>query len=86
MTRLHHAARSLGRTIAAFREYRPGEGEEEGRRQAIARLESKDWKGEQVYKVECDGDFGRGPHIHWVPEYILWSLIDVTRYRCPYHR
>jgi hypothetical protein len=84
VTRLHHSARSLARTIAAFREYRPGE--EEERRKEIARVESKDWRGLTVYRVHCDGDFGRGPHVHWVPEYILWSLIDVTRYRCPYHR
>ncbi len=84
VSRLHHAARSLARTVAAFREYRPGE--EGGRRAAIALVPSKDWRGLTVYRVQCDGDFGRGPHVHWVPEYILWSLIDVTRYRCPYHR
>lgn len=84
MTRLRYADRSLARTIAAFREYRPGE--EEERRAAIARVESKLWAGVRVYRVRCDGDFGRGPHDHWVPEYILWSLIDVTRYRCPFHR
>jgi hypothetical protein len=82
--RLHHSQRSLLRTIAAFREYRPGE--EGERRAAIERVDSKDWRGVRVFRVHCDGDFGRGPHEHWVPEYILWSLIDVTRYRCPYHR
>lgn len=84
VARLRYAARSLARTIAAFREYRPGE--EGERRAAIARVESKEWRGVRVYRVQCDGDFGRGPHVHWVPEYILWSLIDVTRYRCAFHR
>lgn len=84
MTRLHHAARSLARTIDAFREYRPGQ--ESTRRAEIERLESKDWRGGRVFRVHCDGPYGRGPHDHWVPEYILWSLIDVTRYRCPFHR
>ncbi len=84
MPRLHHAARYLSRSIVAFNDYRPGE--EQRRRLEIARLEAKDWRGLTVYRVECDGDFGRGPHVHWVPEYILWSLIEVGRYRCPYHR
>lgn len=84
VTNLRYAGRALARTIEAFKVYRPGEIEE--RRAAIARLDSKDWKGVRLYLVRCDGDFGRGPHDQWIPEYILWSLIDVTRYRCPYHR
>lgn len=84
MTRLRYADRALDRSVAAFREFRPGE--EEARRLAIAALASKPWGGMLVYRVSCDGDFGGGPHDQWIPEYILWSLIDVTRYRCPYHR
>ena len=79
-----HADRCLARTIKAFREFRPGE--EEERRGAIGRMESKAWRGVRVYRITCDGDFGRGPHDVWIPEYILWSLITLTRYRCPYHR
>lgn len=84
MPRLRYADRSLARTIDAFRSFRPGE--EEQRRAEIAARPSKIWNGVRVYLARCDGDFGRGPHEVWIPEYILWSLIDVTRYRCPYHR
>lgn len=59
---------------------------EEGRRKEIAALERKYWNGIEVFRVRCDGDYGRGPHDQWIPEYILWALIDVTRYRCPFHR
>jgi hypothetical protein len=91
MTRLRYAERALARTIDAFREFVDEPPlfatiREHERRVTIARLESKIWNGQRVYRLTCGADFGRGPHVHWVPEYILWSLIDVTRYRCPFHR
>lgn len=79
------------RAVAAFLEYAaalnldPAQAAER-RRAQIAVLASKVWKGQRVYRVQCDGDFGRGPHVMWVPERILWSLIDPTVYRCAFHR
>lgn len=84
MPRLTYANRSLERSIAAFRSFRPGE--EEQRRAAIAALPSKHWRGVEVFRVTCNGDFGRGPHTVWIPEYVLWGLIDVAAFTCPYHR
>jgi hypothetical protein len=58
----------------------------ERRRQQIAALPSKLWRGVQVYEVTCHGDFGRGPHQMFVPEYVLWSLIDLRAFVCPFHK
>ncbi len=83
MPRLHHAQRSLARTKVAFREIRPDG--EAARAAEIAALPTKDWKGLPVYRLECCGDFGRGPHEVWVPEYLCWGLIDLRHFLCPYH-
>lgn len=83
MPRLTYADRCLARTIDAFRTFRPGE--EQQRAAEIAALPTKDWKGSPVYQLRCAGDFGRGPHDVWLPAYVLWSLIDLRHYRCPYH-
>lgn len=53
---------------------------------AIAALPSKAWRGVRVFEIECEGPFGRGPHRQWVPEYVLWSLIDLRHWLCPFHR
>lgn len=84
MSRLRYAGRCLPRTVAAFCEFRAGE--ESERAAEIAALPSKDWKGLTVYQMRCDGDYGRGPHEVWLPEYLLWGLIDLRRYRCPFHQ
>lgn len=84
-------AHSQQRAVAAFLEYAaaanldPATAAEE-RRAQIKLLASKQWKGSRVYRVQCDGDFGKGPHVMWVPERILWSLIDPRVYRCAFHR
>lgn len=83
MPRLTYAQRCLARTIDVFRVYRPGE--EATRAAVIAALPHKAWREHTVYRIQCSGDFGRGPHEVWLPEYILWSLIDLQHYRCPYH-
>lgn len=83
MPRLTYALRAHARSIAAFRFFRPTE--ETQRAAAIAALPQKDWRGLPVYQVRCSGDFGRGPHDVWLPEYVLWSLIDLRAYRCPFH-
>lgn len=75
----------LARARAAFRQVR-GIHDTRRRAAAIARLPRKRWRGVQVYAIDCDGDFGRGPHRLWVPEYVLWSLIDLRHFLCPFHR
>lgn len=53
---------------------------------AIAQLPQKRWRGARVYAIVCRADFGIGPHVQWVPAYVLWSLIDLRGFCCPYHR
>lgn len=73
------------RAIEAFVEVR-GADAVAGRAAEITALPSKEWNGATVFEVECEGPFGRGPHRQFVPEYVLWSLINVRHLICPYHR
>ena len=52
----------------------------------IARSPSKRWKGRILYKIRCAGPFGNGPHNQYIPGSVLWSLIDLDTFCCPYHR
>jgi hypothetical protein len=52
----------------------------------IAFLPRVEWRGRTLYTLTCAGDFGKGPHKVNVPESLLWSLIDLRVFRCPYHR
>jgi hypothetical protein len=63
-----------------------GESEVATRAAAIAGIPSKDWNGVTVFEVTCEGPYGKGPHAQFIPEYVLWSLIDVGHFVCPYHR
>jgi hypothetical protein len=56
------------------------------RQAAIEALPTVQWKGRTLYTIRCHGDFGKGPHDVNVPEAILWQLISVNRFLCPYHR
>ena len=51
----------------------------------IAALPAVQWKGRTLYTIRCSGDTGKGPHDVNVPEVLLWSLINIGRFRCPYH-
>ncbi|HVL65757.1 MAG TPA: hypothetical protein VM364_00715 [Vicinamibacterales bacterium] len=51
----------------------------------IARLPRVDWRGRRLYTLRCQGTSGKGPHDVNVPEGLLWSLIDLRMFRCPYH-
>jgi hypothetical protein len=51
----------------------------------INRLPTVEWKGTRLYTLRCHGKTGKGPHDHHVPEAVLWSLIDLRAFRCPYH-
>ena len=56
------------------------------RAREIAALPSKLWKGKTVFLVTCRGDYGKGNHEVWIPERILWLLVSIDVYRCPYHQ
>lgn len=43
------------------------------------------WKGRQLWTVRCHGTSGKGPHDVNLPLAMLWSLIWLHRYFCPYH-
>lgn len=51
----------------------------------INTLPVKMFKGKKVYRIRCHGEFGNGPHDMWVPAGLLWALISLDRWRCPYH-
>lgn len=52
----------------------------------IAALPKVQWKGSTLHTLRCNGDYGKGPHMQHLPEYVLWSLIALENYRCPYHK
>jgi len=52
----------------------------------IAALPTVTWRGHTLYTIRCNGDFGKGPHLMNVPESLLWSLISLERFLCPFHR
>lgn len=78
-------ARHNARARQAYEAIR-GAASADERAAAIARLDAKDWKGQRVYRLTCHADFGRGPHDQFVPEGLLWSLIDLRAWRCPFHQ
>lgn len=63
-----------------------GDAGAEQRAREIASLPVKEWRGKPVYQIRCCGDYGKGPHDVWLPPYLLWSLLSLERYRCPYHQ
>lgn len=75
----------MQRAIGAFTETL-GYGAIRRRQLEIARLPKVDWKGLTLFTIRCDGEFGNGPHDVNVPESLLWSLISLTNFKCPYHR
>lgn len=83
----------LRRNIAAFAVWAAEQEEHPGafmqavkkREYQIAYLPQNDWRGKKVYQITCHGTRGKGPHKVWVPESLLWSLIDFRMYRCVFH-
>jgi hypothetical protein len=51
----------------------------------IAALPAVRWKGRLLFTLTCQADFGKGPHPLNVPETLLWQLISLENFRCPYH-
>ena len=56
-----------------------------GRAHEIAARQSKLWRGRRVWPIRCTGASGKGPHEMHVEAAVLWSLIDLKTFRCPYH-
>ena len=52
----------------------------------IAELPKVEWNGRTLYTLRCQGDYGKGPHDMNVPESLLWNLIDLGVFYCPFHR
>lgn len=85
-----HDARQLASARAAFEAHtslgpQPWRLTPLGRHAAIAALPTVEWKGRKLRTIRCNGETGKGPHNVNVPESLLWALIDIGSYRCPFH-
>lgn len=80
-----HEDRHLPRARAYYVELR-GEASAAERAREIAALSTKVWRGHLVYRVVCRADFGVGPHTMFVPERVLWLLVDLRAFTCAWHR
>ena len=87
-----HVARQRLRAMANFRVIRGAE-QTRRRKAEIAALPLVMWKGAALRTITCRGTGmfddvprGRGPHQVNVPESLLWSLMQLDRYHCPFHQ
>lgn len=55
------------------------------RAREIRALPSREWKGQRLRTARCWGTRGKGQHVVHLPESLLWSLIAIEGYCCPYH-
>ena len=78
-----HPERQAETARLAFREYRPDD--EQDRAEEIEALPVVYWQGRQLRTLRCHGTRGKGSHLVNVPEALLWSLIALTGWCCPYH-
>lgn len=51
----------------------------------IAALPTVEWKGKTLHTILCHGTSGRGAHVVHVPPGLLYALIEIDGYLCPYH-
>ena len=79
-----HDLRYLPRDMATFREWR-GQMDYMIRSAEIAALPRVVWRGRTLYTLRCNGTTGKGPHDVNVPERLLWNLIELRAFVCPYH-
>lgn len=80
-----HPDRQDQRARDAFVELR-GAADAAGRAAQIAALPTVIWKGRTLRTIRCHGTTGKGPHDVHVPDAVLWALIDLRAYCCPYHQ
>lgn len=80
----NHLQARAARARAAFREIR-GVDDEARRASEIAALSTVTWRGQTLYRFRCNGTTGKGPHDINVPEALLWAVIELDAFRCPYH-
>jgi hypothetical protein len=57
----------------------------ERRAREIAALPTVEWKGTTLWTIRCCGVSGRGPHDQHVPLALLWALVSLTNWHCPFH-
>jgi hypothetical protein len=43
------------------------------------------WNGRKLYGVRCQGTSGKGPHWVNLPLAMVWSLITLDHFYCPFH-
>jgi hypothetical protein len=55
------------------------------RQEQIDALPVVAWRGRTLRTLTCMATSGKGPHAVNVPEALLWALIDLRAFRCPYH-
>ena len=55
------------------------------RAREITGRSSRLWRGRRVWQIRCTGTSGNGPHELYLEAAVLWSLIDLRAFRCPYH-
>jgi hypothetical protein len=51
----------------------------------IAALPRIEWKGATLHTLRCHGTSGKGPHDQHVPPGLLWALVSLKDWHCPYH-
>jgi hypothetical protein len=55
------------------------------RRGELARLPTVQWKGQTLYTLRCCATSGRGSHLLNVPESLIWQIVSLKGFYCPYH-
>lgn len=80
---VHHDALNT-RARQHFIEAR-GDVEARFRAMEIGALPVVEWRGKSLRAWRCHGTSGKGSHPVNLPEWVLWLLIDLRAYRCPYH-
>lgn len=55
------------------------------RQRKIDALPTVQWKGHALKTLRCVGTSGKGPHDVNLPEAVLWSLMSLNAFLCPFH-
>jgi len=79
-----HEERSLATAKAAFIDFAAVPAVMHRQREIDA-LPVVEHKGRKLRTLRCNGLTGKGPHDYNVPESLLWSLLHLGSWRCPFH-